>query len=375
MIRDRKWDPCVYHLDTDEVRNFASVHFGESGRKCLLICGAGFDPRSYKVCEFLSEIMGDRLEGYFIREERPNPDSSLLNRANQNHENLRRLVSSSNSIYIEIFSSDDGAPIAGQSTVRSMESVPIHEYHDLVVDLSALSVGVSFPLVRYLQQKLESDRLAINLHIMVAASNRIDRTITSEPSDRVAYVRGFDGQGGITGLSPKAKLWLPQLANGKNDVLERIRQHDLVNADDICPILPFPSADPRRADDLAESFLAEFAGPAEFSRDWGIDGKDIVYVDESNPLDVYRTILGIDDERQRIFEELGGSVQILSPTGSRLLSIGAVMAALDRNLPVVYVESMGYSLDSETAEEVSDLEPHFVHVWLEGDVYPPRHHP
>jgi len=98
----------------------------------------------------------------------------------------------------------------------------------------------------------------------------------------------------------------------------------------------------------------------------------LILADESNPLDLYRTLIKVDDQRSRIFERVGGSIQILSPMGSRLLSIGALMAALDRNLPVVYVESIGYSIDESAADQFSETEPHFVHVWLEGDAYPPR---
>ncbi len=360
-----RWDPCVYHLTTKDVVDFSSQYFGGANKSCLLVAGAGFDPRSVKICEMLSEIIGGRLDGFFIREERPNPDGNLLHRADANHTGLEGLVSNSRTIQLEVFA-DDGAPIAGPNIVHHVGGVDIAKFDDIVIDLSALSIGVSFPLVRCLQQLVLREGNSTNLHLMVTASSHIDATITSEPSDRVTYVKGFDGRAGITGETARARLWLPQLARGRNDILERIRRHDLVNPHDICPILPFPSRNPREADVLADSYMSEFKG------DWEIDGKDIVHADEYNPLDLYRTILRIDDQRTQVFAELGGSLQILSPMGSKLLAIGALMAALDRNLPVVYVESIGYSLDSETADELIAVEPHFVHVWLEGDCYPPR---
>ena len=55
--------------------------------------------------------------------------------------------------------------------------------------------------------------------------------------------------------------------------------------------------------------------------------------------------------------------------GGRRRSIGALMAALDRDLPVYYVEARGYEVDWKTAGKVdlnaSSIRP----VWLAGSVY------
>jgi len=355
----------VYHLDTEKVSRFVDQYFSSHERLCLVICGAGFDPRSYKISELLQNTLRDNLHGAFIREERPNPVEELLNRANANHDHLRSIVSEYKTIRLNIFS-EDGAPVGGRSIIRELGKFDFASYSDIVVDLSALSIGVSFPLVKFLREEWALKERSRNLHLMVTVSRHIEMNIKAEASDRVAHVLGFDGQARLTASPTLARLWLPQLARGKNQVMERLRQHDWVRPDDICPILPFPSSNPRESDELAECYLDEFLG------DWDIGGKDLILADESNPLDLYRTLIKVDDQRSRIFERVGGSIQILSPMGSRLLSIGALMAALDRNLPVVYVESIGYSIDESAADQFSETEPHFVHVWLEGDAYPPR---
>ena len=87
-----------------------------------------------------------------------------------------------------------------------------------------------------------------------------------------------------------------------------------------------------------------------------------------SPLDLYRTILGLDDLRKPIFQEFGGSLIVLSPAGNKVIALGALMAAVERDLPVAYLEAVGYSL------ELPNLEPNFdpllIHIWLEGDIYP-----
>ena len=98
------------------------------------------------------------------------------------------------------------------------------------------------------------------------------------------------------------------------------------------------------------------------------DGDEIiVYADESDPLDLYRTILRLDDLRKPVFAEVGGSLLILSPLGSKVMALGALMAALERDLPVAYLEAIGYEFDGSTAQqERIDV----IHIWLEGEVYP-----
>ena len=87
-----------------------------------------------------------------------------------------------------------------------------------------------------------------------------------------------------------------------------------------------------------------------------------------DPLDLYRTILGLDDLRQSVFAETGGSMLILSPLGSKVMALGALMAALERDLPIAHLESIGYELQKSVPEAID--QPNLIHVWLEGEAYP-----
>lgn len=120
--------------------------------------------------------------------------------------------------------------------------------------------------------------------------------------------------------------------------------------------------DLRLADDLAEKFLQEL------ENSWTVDTRNIVYADESDPLDLYRTILRLDDLRKPVFAGAGGSLLVLSPLGSKVMALGALMAALERDLPVAHLEPIGYDLAMSVPEGVAQAS--LVHVWLEGSVYP-----
>jgi len=69
-----------------------------------------------------------------------------------------------------------------------------------------------------------------------------------------------------------------------------------------------------------------------------------------------------------VFQETGGSLLVLSPMGSKVMALGALMAALERDLPVAYLEAIGYDFDPSVSE--TNVEPELLHIWLEGDAYP-----
>lgn len=169
---------------------------------------------------------------------------------------------------------------------------------DVVVDMSALSVGVSFPVVRYLVQKALQAERPLNVHVFVAHDPVVDLGIRSLPSDVPGHVHGFKGGSTLDEVETAAKLWLPQLVAGSRGALGRL--YDFVEPHDTCPILPFPARDPRYGDVLAAEYRTELEST------WAVDTRNIVYADESDPLDLYRTILRLDDLRRPVFAGAGG---------------------------------------------------------------------
>ena len=353
------WDRCVDHYG-QEVGDFFRLHFSEGHRKCLFIAGAGFDPRATLVAGHLSETVGDRLSCLFIREERPDPDETLVARAEANLKSLQGMCTNNRVLIINVFS-DDNAVVGGINAVSNMANIELDTYTDIVIDLSALSIGISFPIVKYVYDAVRGLRMQTNIHLLVVSNPELDSLISSAPNDRITEVRGFSRWDRLYGEDEKARLWLPQLSGGRKETLRLI--FNAVVPHDTCPILPFPSDDPKTGDKLAVDFVAEL------ENEWRVDTRNFVYADERNPLDIYRTILRIDDERKPVFQSFGGSVVILSPLGSKILAIGALMAALERQFPLVYVEALEYNVPWTRLDEVLADASKVAHIWLYGEAY------
>ena len=324
----------------------------------LLVAGAGFDPRSQAVTRLLGAAASP-VRALFIQENRPNPIEAQVDRADANKAALLAAVGNHDVIPIEIFGSD-GAVVGGRNVITALSGQNVISITDIVVDISALSAGTSFPIIRYFVELVSGGKGPPNLHVFVAHDPRLDANIRSIPSDVPGYIHGFRGGSTLFDASSSARLWLPQLATGRRGALGRL--YDFVEPHDTCPILPFPASDPRFGDALAAEYITEF------ETTWSVDTRNIVYADEGDPVDLYRTILRLDDLRQPVFSETGGSMLILSPLGSKVMALGALMAALERDLPVAHLEPIGYDLAETVPEQVA--EPNLVHIWLEGDVYP-----
>ena len=163
-----------------------------------------------------------------------------------------------------------------------------------------------------------------------------------------------DSQGAI-------KLWIPQLAEGSTASLERI--HRTLRPEESCPILPFPSAMPRRGDML----LREFKEP--LLNEWEVNLLDLIYAHESDPNDVCTTIGRIHSARHealsRAMKQSSPDRTVLSPAGTRVGSVGMLLASLRLDLPIMYEESIGYTSELTAIPALTETPPdHLWHVWL-----------
>mgnify|MGYP001073516064 CR=1 FL=1 len=366
MSGGRWYERCIAHYD-EKVIDFFKCHFEDEERNCIVIAGAGFDPRSAALVTQLSAILGDGLTTVLIKEERPDPEPTLVKKAAENLENIRKHCADLSVHAIDIFA-DDGAVVGGRNAIHALTDVDFTGFTDVIVDMSALSMGVSYPLILYIFQLLEQVDSGINLHLALLSNPELDSAIESEPNDKMSNIHGFP-MSDLYGDSDKALLWLPLLSEKKQQLHKII--YDAIKPHDTCPILPFPAEDPKKGDRIASRVFdliqADWGGPLD--NEWELDPRNFVYADERKPLDIYRTILRINAERKPVFETFGGSTIVLSPMGSKIPTLGALMAAIEGKFPVVYVESIAYNVDWTKINTIEQGKSRMSHIWLCGDAY------
>lgn len=355
-----RWDTPIYHRDK-HAKDFIAEYFGGADRHPMLICGAGFDPRAREAAKLLEAAAGSRLQAHFIREDRPRPDPTMLAAADANEAELKALIPRNTVHHVAVFSDDEKTVVAGREMVRMFNSCTLDGVTDLVVDLSALSTGASFPLVKYLFDKAQANPAFPNVHVLVASSPATDDAVATELMDHPILVPGFGEQFALYEGASKPKLWLPQLGKRAAGALDMIvRRMRAETSYEICPILPFPAGSPRAVEELVEAFQQEI------DEAWLVDDRDFLYAAEDDPLDLYRTILRIDTLRGATYAIEGGSITVLSPLGTKVMALGALLAALERDLPIMYVETLRYKMVKAPQGDSYGL----VHLWLTGEAYP-----
>lgn len=353
------WSNCITHVDAD-VEAFVGEYFADANRRCLLVAAAGFDPRSRVIARMLAGTLGDRLEALFIREERGKPDADLVKEADANEAALAAIVPKYQVERVDIFG-DDGAAIGGSNVVATLSKFEVDPaITDVVLDMSALSIGIGFPAAKLLLGDCEASG-GRAFHILVVSNPELDDRISSEPAERAMPVRGFSGLGGLSQTLDQARIWIPQLVKGRKAALTNISL-SVGECYKICPVLPFPARDPRRADAL----IGEYEN--EIVNEWQVDPRDLVYVSEKNPLDSYRILSTLKERYDQTVEGTYEPLIILSPIGSKVMAVGALMAAIEHDLAVQYIETARYEYDVSHPRD-DDPPEMVVHVLLSGPAY------
>ena len=363
MMTGRWYEKCVVHCDDNDASDFFADYFKESSRTCLVIGGVSFDPRSSGVIKYLHEVLGSRLTALVIMENRSSVTVKQKKRTESRLAKIRKCCAGAKIIEenVDIFAPDN-AVIGGRKIVNVLHNFDYTLYTDIVLDMSALSPGISFSAANYIYQYGDKTQGEVNIHLVSSPNQNLDKAIQPKFSDIVSGVHGF-GKENLMGDENEYVLWLPVLTDSEPSALNTIYKG--VNPDDIYPILPFPSEDTKIGDHIAYQVFQLVR--SDFSRDIAlVEPQNFLYSDERQPLDIYRSLIRLKDKWKEVFEASGKLSIILSLQGGKTPSIGVLMAALDCKFPVIYIEALSYTIDDWNKVEAASGKSRLVHVWLSG---------
>ncbi|MDD5222596.1 MAG: hypothetical protein PHE84_01285 [bacterium] len=360
-----RWTDYYLNHDFD---NFWRRHTEEGIARVLIILGVGFDPRCLHALRLLAGLgLGDRL-GYIALKliARPALGKSGIATDKLSKENVDELVKIGNCRPEALFDIEthdaEGHNIAGRRTLLSMEGASkiFKNYTDILIDISGMPRGVFFPLIAYLLRLADNGEFR-NLHVCVVEDPLLDSKISGREFGQADYLHTFRYQG------EEKLVWLPLVGKDETARLEKIHNKIKGSCVEICPMLPFPASSLRRVDDVAvrhsellfEGFL--------------VSPDNLLLCNERNPFDVYRKILEVEEYyRQRLsaIPAIGKVITVVSPLSSKTLSLGMLLAAVERSLPVCYVEAGTYQVDVDMQGRlVGDTRHEPTEIWLAGEPY------
>lgn len=369
-MSDLRWDPYVL-VQNERFSRFWSTHLAMRERKVAIIAGLGFDARACLASERILAGGGAGTRDLFlICYEHGQTDADVL----------RPLVEANDKAFTAAFDGrgkiervalnmrgEHGRFNSGPATQRVLrDKVDVLGYDDVVIDISALPRMIALTVISFYLNKFDAERAAgrpvPNLHVGVAESVALDVQSTGESlQEEVVFVPGFTGRANAE-TTNNPKIWLPVLGEGQDLRLQRIVEK--LAPDEICPVIPFPSRNARRGDALIEEYRQFLFA------EHGIDPRNIVRASEFNPFEAYRQIIMTVTRYRDALGELGSCRAIISPLSSKLLSVGALLAAYELKskrptgfqVGMYYVEAGSYQ-PPRTAETECDLSG----LWILGE--------
>lgn len=352
----------------DDFAGFWAQRTRDVGVRVLAIVGVGFDPRCLHALKLMAALgIGDRL-GYLALKliARPALGVSGITTKKFAEENVADLLKirgcRQEAVYDIEIHDEEGHNVAGRRTLSAVATgTEIFErYTDVLIDISGMPRGAYFPLISYLL-RLADKGVFRNLHVSIVEDPLLDAKISGREYGHADYLHTFRHQG------EDKLVWLPLVGANEVTRLEKIYNKIKGLCIEICPILPFPARSLRWADDIAvkhsellfEGFL--------------VSPDNLLLCDERSPFDVYRKILEVEDYyRQRLGDlpAIGKVKTVVSPLSSKTLSLGMLLAAIERSLPVCHVEAGTYQIDLDSqARLVGDTTREPNEIWLAGEPY------
>lgn len=355
-----------------EFISFWSSHGNEDGRRILFIVGRGFDPRTVLGITRLADAANRAVLDILALDLQDDgaaatPEQKAAAAANWQALQVANSGRGGVSSVPVAFRTDDGRRVAARSAANVIGSADaVEHYTDVVVDISAMPRVVYIPLISRLlffyDQLHHAKRRAPNIHVIVSDDPHLDSLIQEQGIEETAsYLHPFEGPFNREAKSDRPTVWIPVLGEGRTTQFDRI--YDLVKPAEVCPVLPSPSRNPRRSDDIVIEYQSLLFDQVR------IDPRNIIYGSEYNPFEVYRQIRRATLHYHHVLDLIGGCKVALSSLCSKLMSLGVILVAYELKssavaVGVAHIECQSYDLPLTTPIETEEIG-----LWIAGECY------
>jgi hypothetical protein len=381
------WQHYVFRRG-QEVHPTWEMLFERRKVRLLYIAGCGFDVRAQIIMkEFVQGLRESRAEmldarllligftGYQL-------DDGLRDETKSNETALTEIFRELGpATGISVGSSSSSVDIsAGAALRQGLEEVlsRLDGVTDVVLDVSSLPRVVYLSLLTGILSTLIPHKDAPNalyaqgvtFQVLVGEDAALDAKIQSEdPSNDLIYIPGFSSALQAESFQDWPLVWFPILGEGKVSQLEKVMNQVIPSNAEICPVLPHPSRDPRRADRL----LGQYRQPLFDTRE--TPTANILLAHEGHPFEAYRQLLGAMVRYRMSMSIMGGCRLVVTPLASKLITIGIGLACFEVRPPDVtanyrvaipYAEPTRYVVSVQALRE---SKPEISALILTGDAY------
>ena len=358
-----RWEDYVLASGAEEVSNLWSPASALEHRATFVL-GVGFDPRALVALKsLLTQVRNQVVK--VVRLGLPSAgDDDLTRELTQANDRCLRELAQSGVVEVKLIAYPEGveSQAAGLNMSRQIQSSGVIGEKDLVViDISGLPSTIHFPVIGGLLKASDVQGLQRDLQVVVCENPGLDRIILEEGVASPGPIRGF-GQGlNPDGPSGVTRVWVPVLGEHQEPYIRSIFEFLVPN--ETCPVLPFPAMNPSRGDDLLIELRRLIFESIE------VEPRNFIYADERNPFDLYRGLCRLSDRYTKTLMPVGNVIVVTSVHGSKIMSVGALLAAYEKNLSVVSAGPTSYRIHPGIDLDKVTVGSHLMCLWLDGEPY------
>lgn len=376
-MTELRWSPHIMFND-EAINGFWKEHFSNKEHNLLFVLGKGFDVRmNITLSRLIKSCPNLNIKCLIIEFDEGRNSSSYKYKKfiDENMLEFNQLINKEDLISkkISVWSkTGKGRTVVGDKKASDIfkNYDEIKEYSDVIIDISSLPRGIYFSLVGKVLALIDSKpKSTHNLFVTVAENVEIDAQIQeSAIEDDLAYLHGFGGEIELESEKEKPLIWFPILGEEKHSHIRK--GADKITEDknrlyEICPVLPFPSKNPRRSDSL----LIEYHELLFDSLD--IESQNIMYTTERDPFQAYIQLSNAINNYKESLDIINGCKIAISTFSSKLLSLGSLLVAYENQdfVGIMNVNSGGYKiLNEDKVKNMKNQSELFV-TWLTGSPY------
>lgn len=363
-----RWESYVMYHKPEELKDFWVEFYKEKHQsKILFLLGKGFDPRMNNVLELLlSSVSGLSID--CITFDFPDGDDDHTEKKKLYKLNVQHLKDLQNQYGFDIKDIPVDSKLIWDKRISKMSleilNMDFNSYNDIILDASSLPRSFYFNIAKALYRKLKYDKTK-NLFFAVSENWKIDEKIKKNISNEsIEPLVGFKAMSNREAVLDRVNILIPLMGEHNLAILNRINNH--FQPSDMFPVLPFPSKNPRRSDNLMQEYH-------EFFTDHHLtSAQNFTYSDEQNPFELNRKILnlmkGHRDTLQPISDHVCFGIALLT---SKLLSLGALLVGIEHNdcVAIYNVSTTSYEIDDASELEQLNKESEPFLLWITGEAY------
>jgi hypothetical protein len=370
-IIESRWKD-YFIANGDDFLAFWKEYLFNKSKNILFIMGLGFDPRMCIIYEKIINVGGSGSRDCMIinfQEATGSSSYDYMDLMNTNNLKLKKIIPSDSKLIERkiIMISQDNKRVGSRNALKIVDNIDeIKDYNDIIIDISALPRSLYFPLIGKILYEIDAYKniKKINLHVVVSENIKIDESISDQGIDEYAeYLPGFTSSLNSVAIENIPKIWIPIL--GENQDVQLVRLYNKIEPKEICPMIPLSNVESRRGDKLLIKYRTFFFDNLR------VDPKNLLYADEQNPFQVYRVLYRTIKHYNDVLRPLGGCQIVITASSSKLISIGALLAAYElknNNVGIANVDTQGYSIQQDRMQQFVPESVPFT-LWLTGDCY------